>query len=202
MNNCVTSKPKTFKILHQNIASILSKTEILELTLLELRDINKEPDILCLSETFMRAGNEKYLKLNNYTVAAAFSRDTQRGGTCILAKQGIIYNELSHIKKYSSQKSFEACGVEVPQHKLLIVCLYRTPKSDPNIFLDKLDQFMCETVKKYGSSTKIIIAGDFNINTFKQGKVTNYLTDLCNNHNLQMHVKVPTRKDSCIPYTK
>lgn len=36
----------TFRILHQNIANALSKKDLLELTLSDLRDSNRAPDIM------------------------------------------------------------------------------------------------------------------------------------------------------------
>lgn len=42
--------------MHQNIASILAKQSLLELTLMELREKDIDPDILCLTETFLKTG--------------------------------------------------------------------------------------------------------------------------------------------------
>lgn len=51
-----------FKILHQNIASIMSKRELLELTLQELQELNISPDVICLSETFIKKAMNLILK--------------------------------------------------------------------------------------------------------------------------------------------
>lgn len=193
-------KTPHFKIFHQNIASILSKLELLEITLQELQEIQNDPDIICLSETFLKSGYENYLKINNFVLAAAFCREQRRGGTCILAKRGIVYNKLSFIEKYAVQKKFEVCGIEIPLHKLLIICIYRTPTSDPNIFLEKLNTILFEINNKYKRTTNIVLIGDFNINTLQPGIVTKKLQDLCNNNNLQIHIDVPTRKESCIDH--
>lgn len=107
---------------------------------------------------------------------------------------------MTELNTYSKQKLFEICGSEIPQHKLLVLCVYRTPTSDPNAFLVKLDQLLHYLSRKYTRNTKIVLAGDLNINTLKKGKVTNYLRDLCLNHNLQIHINVPTRKESCIDH--
>lgn len=129
------TKDSNFIILHQNIASILSKKEILDLTILELIDVNKEPDILCLTETFLESGQEKYVRLENYLMVSSFCRNKKRGGTCILAKKGISCRDITFIKKYATQKTFECCGIELLENRLIIICLYRIPMSDPNIFL-------------------------------------------------------------------
>lgn len=77
---------------------------------------------------------------------------------------------MTELKTYSKQKLFEICGSEIPQHKLLVLCVYRTPTSDPNAFLVKLDQLLHYLSRKYTRNTKIVLAGDLNINTLKKVK--------------------------------
>jgi exonuclease III len=131
-----------FTIMHQNIASILSKQSLLDITLLELRKLDKEPDIICLSETFLSAGYEKYVKISDYVMVAQFCRDKKRGGTCIMAKGNINCNELHYIAKHAGQKVFEICGVMITDYNLIVISLYRTPSSDPYIFLNKLNNLL------------------------------------------------------------
>lgn len=189
-----------FRILHQNIASILSKKEILEITIKELIENDKEPDVICLSETFLQAGHESYVNVYNYKMISTFCRNKKRGGTCILAKKGLICKELAYVQKYAVNKTFECCGVEIVSNKLIIICLYRTPISDPNIFLDRLDCLLNEVFHKHRYKINIVIAGDLNINTMIKTKITEALQQLAQNYNLILHVRVPTRKLSCIDH--
>lgn len=121
----------TFKIMHQNVASILSKQSLLELTLQELREIDIEPDVICLTETFLKEGYGSYLRVTDFKLAATFCREKCRGGSCILIKKDMSYIELTCLRKYATQKVFEVCGVEIPYYKLVVIALYRTPTSDP-----------------------------------------------------------------------
>lgn len=189
-----------FKILHQNIASILSKQALLEVTLQELREKKQEPDIICLTETFLKEGYSCYLKVDDFKLSASFCREQSRGGSCILIKKSLHYVELTHLKKFAAPKTFEVCGIHVPFYKLVIVCIYRTPSSDPTIFLNKLNCMLHDLRNKYRPNTKIVIAGDLNINTLKPGKTTEFLKDLCCSYNLTIHIDQPTRKDSCIDH--
>lgn len=189
-----------FKILHQNIASVLSKQEILEVTLQELQKAHNGPDVLCLTETFLIKDHKKHLNINAYEIAASFCRDKQRGGTCILVRKGYPINELTYLKTYANEKIFEVCGIELMSHKLIIICLYRTPSSDPSVFLNKLDNLLHNLHKIYKYKINIVIAGDFNINTLIKGKITNELQDLSKTYNLKIHIDVPTRKSSCIDH--
>lgn len=54
--------------------------------------------------------------------------------------------------------------------------------------------------KKYKSKTRIVLTGDFNINTLKKGKITQEFQDLAHTHNLKIHINVATRKYSCIDH--
>lgn len=62
-------------ILHQNIAGLINKSELLSVCLDELMEKNIEVDILCITEHFMMAGYEKYLVIPNYSLAASYSRN-------------------------------------------------------------------------------------------------------------------------------
>lgn len=195
-----TNKTHQFRILHQNIASLLSKQELLEITIQELKEANNDPDVICLSETFVKKGYENYVKICNYQLATNYCREKQRGGTCILVKMGLLYKELSFVKNYAIQNTFEACGIEIINNKLIVICVYRTPQSDPNLFLTKLHNLLYDLSNKYKSKINIVVAGDLNINTLKKGNITNGLQDLSNNHNLKIHITVPTRKLTCIDH--
>ncbi|KAF9822700.1 hypothetical protein SFRURICE_016906 [Spodoptera frugiperda] len=182
-----------FKILHQNIASVLSKQELIELTLQEMRDLQNDPHIICFSETFIKKGYENYLKLSDYDMATYFCREKNRGGTCILVKKGISFRELAFVKKYASENTFEACGIELALEKL-------NTSVRPSLFLTKLDSMLQHLYKKYKSKTRIVLTGDFNINTLKKGKITQEFQDLAHTHNLKIHINVATRKYSCIDH--
>lgn len=142
----------------------------------------------------------QYVKVNGYELASAYCRQKQRGGTCIMAKKDITYKEITFLKKYTTPKAFEACGIEIPLHKLIVICLYRIPKSDPTVFLNKLDQVLHEISKRYKTKQKIVVTGDFNINTLKPGRHHEHLKDISKNYNLIIHINTPTRKDSCIDH--
>lgn len=133
-------------------------------------------------------------------MASNFSREKQRGGTCILVKKGLNYKELTFVKSYAIQNTFEACGVEIVCNKLVIISVYRTPQSDPNQFLTKLDCLLHDLLMKYRSKLNVVVAGDFNINTLRKSNITNELHSLANNYNLKVHIKVPTRKLTCIDH--
>lgn len=166
----------------------------------ELREVQNNPDVICLSETFIKKGYESYIKIHDYEMAANFCREKQRGGTCILVKKNLVFQDLPFINTHATQNTFEACGIELTYHKLIIICLYRTPQSDPTQFLSKLNALLEHVYHKYKSKINVVLAGDFNINTLKKGNITTQLMDLSYNYNLKLHINEPTRKSSCIDH--
>ncbi|KAH9643656.1 hypothetical protein HF086_006132 [Spodoptera exigua] len=63
--------------------SLLSKQELLEITLQELQEKHNDPDVICLSETFVKMGHEGYVKIFNYVMAANYCREK--------AEVGLVY---------------------------------------------------------------------------------------------------------------
>lgn len=75
------------RILHQNIAGICNKSDLLEIALSDLKNNDMEIDILCLTETNVKNGYEANIKLKNYKLISLYSRDKSRGGSCIFVKK-------------------------------------------------------------------------------------------------------------------
>lgn len=188
----------TFTIMHQNIQGLLNKVEILELCIDEFNDNNKYVDIVCLTETFIKYGSEQNIRLKGFNLATSFCRkDKKRGGTCILVRSSIRYNEINNLD-LSCEKIFECCGIDLPDHKCSIICLYRIPvMSNINTFMYKLDLLLHKLSSK---NRKLIITGDLNINILKQDKNSNDLNNLFLNYNIKSHINLPTRLGSCIDH--
>lgn len=132
---------------------------------MDLKNQHNEPDVMCLSETFLKAGNEKNVRINGYELATSFSRNQKRGGVCLLVKKNVSYFELKWLSQFARVKSFECCGIDIPSLKITIICVYRTPNSNVNIFIQKLD-LMLHQLTERKSKYKVVIAGNFNINRY------------------------------------
>jgi exonuclease III len=183
--------------MHQNIAGILSKLDLLEAAINELQSLTGGIDFICLSETFVKSGSITNITINNYKVATSYCRqDQRRGGTCILIKNNIEFKTLDFIQSASLKYDFEACGVEIPLYNMIILCIYRTPTSNVNVFFTSLSQIL-QRVTKY-KSKHVVICGDWNIDFIKESKVKKELTSILSNYNLKNHIICPTRKKSCI----
>lgn len=192
-------KDKALILLHQNIAGILSKRDIFLVTLDELSECYRDIDIICLTETFIKSGSENNLQLPNYELAESYSRDSKRGGVCILCKNNLEYKKLPYIKEMSIENYFECCGIEVPEHKCIIICIYRVPgkiKDTLNAFLNRLEELFYKLKSKI--KKKVIVTGDLNIDTLKDNSMCKKFLGLLQNYGYTSHITDPTRKKACI----
>lgn len=136
----------------------------------------------------------KNLCIPNYVLADQFCRGNRKGGSCILVKKYINYQSLITVKNYSISNIVECCGIVIPQHNITIICIYRVPhsknkKEHLNTFFDIFDNI----IKTLPLTTKIIICGDFNINTLADDKCVSDFKQLLLVHNLRLSINEPTR---------
>jgi hypothetical protein len=184
-------------ILHQNIAGLLNKQDILDIAIKELEETLKSIDIICLSETFISKGDEKNVRLHNHVLGSHWSRpNLKRGGVCILVKNDLNFVNLEIMKEFSMQNVFECCGISLTDSNLVVVCIYTTPNPDKSLFLHKLESLLYRLTKKLNK--KIVLAGDLNIDILKNGKYAEQLVNICTSYNTKLHISQPTRKLSCI----
>jgi exonuclease III len=179
VSNLTSLSNKPFAIFHQNIAGALNKVEELETAILELRADKTDIDVICLSETFIKKGEEQFLFLQNFKLASSYTRENKRGGSCILIRNNLDFEELTSIRHLTTEKVFEVCGIKIKSINIIIVCLYRTPDSNVETFLHLLEELL--TILSHHSS-KIVIAGDFNINFLGKSKHRVQIEELLSNY--------------------
>lgn len=171
-------------IVHLNVQGIKSKIDQLELL------TNESPiDICCFSETFLKSHEVDVLQFEGYQKAAHFCRqNTSRGGVCIYVKHSLTYRKLQWISDMAIERHFECCGIEITDLNYVVVCMYRTPDSSINLFIQYLETLLHKlTLRTRATKNKVIILGDFNINLLVKDKKT----DLFNN-TLQIFNMHPT----------
>lgn len=138
-------------------------------------------------------GQELFLKIPNYDLAACYSRnESKRGGSCVLVHKQYKYKDLPEITKMSLMNIFECCAMELIDLKIIVICVYRVPKQNNlNLFFKRLEKVLDYTSKL--KSHKIVIAGDFNIDVLKNNNITLDLECLFLNHNMKLAIRQPTR---------
>ncbi|XP_026739279.1 uncharacterized protein LOC113502097 [Trichoplusia ni] len=187
---------KYLNILHQNIAGLLKKSDVLAVCLDDLFEKQINVDIICITEHFVMKGYENQLNVPNYCLAACYSRkEKKRGGACILVKNGHRFKELPKIANISSPGVFECCGIELIDYKIIVICIYRVPNiNNLNDCLAKLE-FILKDVSN-ARQKKIVIAGDFNIDMLKSTRQSISFECLLLNFNFKLALKQPTRLSS------
>ncbi|KAL0868710.1 hypothetical protein ABMA27_008153 [Loxostege sticticalis] len=188
-------------LFHQNIASLCKKLDSLELLISDFNENNREIDILCFSETFVKEGFEGNIKLSNYKLVSSFCRqDKNRGGTCILIRKLWEAKPLTIPSGIVTKIHFECCGIEIMGMNLIVCVIYRVPDykiSSIGMFLHKLEKLLHYLTSKY-QRKKIIICGDWNLDILKPNKHTEALQSILKSFNFQTHIDQPTRGNSCL----
>lgn len=176
----------------------MNKSDLLVVKLDELSSKGTKVDIVCITEHFIEAGYECILHIPNFCPAAFFTRSVKRGGTCIFVRAGLQFRELTDIAKESISGVFECCGIELISYNIVVICIYRIPKYNHNVFYEKLDNILrrlCVSTNK-----KIILTGDFNIDVLKRNKITIEFENFLLQYNLKLELYKPTRlaSNSCL----
>jgi hypothetical protein len=91
----------------------------------------------------------------------------------------------------NQEEHFKASIIELTQFNTIIICVYRTPNSNVNIFLENMDTINYYKLLIYKGKS-IIIVGDLNID-FLGRSVNLQLKTMLNSYGLQAIVDIPTR---------
>lgn len=194
---------KHINLLHQNINGLLSKSDLLTVALDNLqKDYNVKVDVLCITEHNMLACDSNILQLENFILGSIFSRKSRHGGACILVRNTHKFKQINEIKNSSIVNVIECTGIELLEHNIVVICIYRPPKSN----LDDLSKFFntLNTILSkhcYGKK-KVIVCGDLNIDTLQSSRESNELLESVATFNLKLAINEPTRLKSgkCIDH--
>lgn len=102
-------------------------------------------DVLCISETWIQPQEINHIRFPGYNISSCFCRNSfLHGGTMILTKNTLNVIEISQFVDLSIDKAFECSAVEIKFNECVycIICLYRTPDSDLNIYKCNLENIL------------------------------------------------------------
>nr|CAI5823787.1 unnamed protein product [Callosobruchus analis] len=133
------------------------------------------------------------LHITNFTLASSYSRSNCKGGgTAIYVKSGLPFDELG-LYEICLEKEFEICGISseiAGIGKAIILCCYRSPNSNSNVFIECLTDLLYNV---YKSNHTIFLLGDFNIDPTRNKREYAKLCNALNVFGLTPRVKWPTR---------
>lgn len=140
----------------QNIQYLKEKKFLLSDFLYE-----EEPHIVCLCEHGLKNEEIEQLRIHpEYDIISYFSRKKYKGGGVIILVHKSIKSIPVNIERSSEEKVFEYAMCLLPDLKIRVIAIYRSPSSNVNDFLDRLNKMLDNLSMK----EQLIIAGDFNIN--------------------------------------
>ena len=157
-----------------------------------LESLKIEPDVICLTETWLHNDNKHLAILEGYDSHHTVRTNGHGGGTSIFYKQnynGILLDELSLCNNH-----IESCCIELRHNtneKIILISIYRPPNGPIEQFNNELLNMLNN---EYLNNKKILITGDLNINLLDQNNIAT--STLMNNmHSLHFMPTItkPTR---------
>jgi hypothetical protein len=159
--------------------------------------LEENPDIFVISEHGLTSSNLTQVNLENYVILHSYSREKNLlGGVAIF---GNVNSNISDIKilDFTSGLNedfvFESACIKITLNgtPFTLGAIYRSP-NDQNldVFFGKLNSFLDLATKR---SDRVLIAGDFNINTLcKDSKCKTFKNSL-SSFGLSLAISTPTR---------
>ena len=147
-------------------------------------------DDVCLTEHWCNNLEKDYVNLNGFKLADIYCREThKRGGACIYVKNSIKIKSLC-TNQFTQEMIVEIAGVELIELRTIIICIYRVPQSDFNIFKESLESLL-DKISKLNKN--VVICGDINVDWLEQNNHKDELCVIMNYFNLNAIVNSPTR---------
>lgn len=181
-------------MMHINIQCLSNKVDNLSLYL----DKNSY-DVICLSEHWLNEVTLNTINLPGYKLVNCFCRTVNKhGGVSIFLKQNIKFKPLL-LSNFCCEIDAEFCGIEISCIKTVFITLYRSCAGKIEVFLEKLETLLEFLSNKY---SKIVLAGDFNVNFRATSGNLNELVCLLNSFGLSVTIseftRVTAQSASCI----
>lgn len=179
-----------------NIRSLTRKLDELELQI-----AGQSFDFVCLCEHWLTHEAVQYYNLLNHNIGNYFCRNQSGGGgVLIYAHKNFQVSKMPEIDMLSIEKQCEVVGIEVRNPNIVILCMYRSPNSQLNIFFECLLNIF-EKQTKYRKP--IFIYGDFNIDILTNDYNMVEFSQLIGSYGFEFLVRRATRisksnRNSCL----
>lgn len=185
-----STKETVIRLFHLNIQSLRNKINLLEGFLAD-----KEIDVLCLSEHWLKREELNNIRVADYTTATGSCRNQFRGGgTAILMNPHYEFSLVPDVNALTVEKCIEVCGIFLKSLKAYIISIYRSPSGSFNTFLQILECLL----SGLGCASKIIIVGDFNVCFGTDSRECTELCGMLESYGLLRVVTSATRQGNCL----
>lgn len=185
-------------IIHQNIRSLGNSVDTLE----ELLERNPHCSVLCLTEHWQTNEHLKVTGIIDFKLAASFCRNrNEHGGVAVFVRNDIPFLARKSLCALSVKDHFECAAAEckIGNKQIIIVTVYRTPKADLGVFIEKLEFLLLSIIRE---DKLIFLAGDFNIEMLRDNDIRTDFLSLLQSFHLQQTIFEDTRvtatSESCL----
>lgn len=147
---------------------------------------------LCFAETWEKLNSINFLHVKNYNLGTFWSRlEFKGGGVSIFTKKDIQFKPV-HLKECCIEKTIEICAISYKISNITIYSIncYRAPIGNLRDFLNALYEIL---ESKVNPKCRIILTGDFNIDSYKKSDDLDCFLDMLKCFNLGYLVKWATR---------
>lgn len=130
-----------------------------------------------------------------HLVSAFYHRNLRNGGVAVITSTK-IKTKVIDLNVHCVELDLELVAVEIVDHSIIVVAVYRSPATDfikfIELFDDCLDYLLRLKVKK------ILLVGDYNVHPECASKEEAAFTNLLRSHGLFIASRAPTRKAACL----
>lgn len=132
---------------------------------------------------------ESCFVIENFQITSAFIRNHSiHGGSLIMCKNNLKCKERKDILNLSIERIVELSCVET--ENFVIVCVYRPPTGDFNLFESTMEEVLRKVCNKNKS---VAVCGDFNCNLLEDSSIRDRLICLFKSSDLHYQFLEPTR---------
>ena len=134
----------------------------------ELLDQLKLPDLVIVSETWLKEGESKYVDLKGYKYEGIHRECKKGGGVGILIKDSIIYKPRPDLNKQVQHNSYEHYFIEIKgsQYNVIVGSIYQPPNTEVDKFLEEYNNSL--EVISLEKGKELILGIDHNLDLLKQ----------------------------------
>ena len=127
----------------------------------------KQPEIIIISETWLKEGEEKFVNIKGYTFEGVPRVRKKGGGVGFLVKEGLVYHALTELNNRNIDPCFEHYYIEFKGNKYNVILgsIYRPPNTNLEKFMVEYKSSL-EWLSKL-KNKEIILGMDHNINFLK-----------------------------------
>lgn len=114
----------------------------------------------------MQENEAEFVNIKGYHQTKICTRKQQsRGGSVLYIREDVstYWCEVDFVKDESIEGQIEVSSVLCRSIELVLICIYRTPLGDPQIFLNKLDYILTHVINTF-VNYKVLVCGDMNTN--------------------------------------